>query len=172
MPMTLRPTPGLAAYIAQAPAVPVDKDRSEVRVYATIITAGAFVSFAMTAIWIWFLSPSLLRMVVDLTGHPGLVAFAFVLLGGCMVPHLLDLMFRPARLREKLPRKIAARSMVFAAVLWGMLAHLARPLDVGVFLPLSFWVLALAYMLVGGAYGYSLNAQLASEHDAKKSEVG
>lgn len=169
--MTLRPHQ-IARYIAQAPAVPDDQDRSEVRVYATIITGGVFGSFVMTAIYIWFLAPSLLRTVADLTGYPGTVALCFVVLAACVAPHLLDLMVRPARLREKMPRKIAARSMVFAGVLWGMLATVARPLDVGILLPLSYWATAAAYLLVGGAYGYSLNAQLASEHDENTSQIG
>lgn len=169
--MTLRPSQ-LARYIAEAPAVPADKDRSEVRVYATIITAGVFGTFLMTALHIWALGPSLLRRVCDMTGHAGLIALAFVALALAVVPHLFDLIARPANLREKLPRKIAARAMVFAGVLWGMLATVARPLDVGVMLPLSYWATAAAYLLVGGAYGYSLNAQLANEHDESKSKIG
>lgn len=152
----------LAAYIAHAPAIPVDKDRSEVRVYATIITAGVFGSFVMTALYLWLIDVSPLRMVATLNHREGPFTAAFVVLALCVVPHLFDLLFRPQKLRHKLPRKIAARSMVFAAVLWGLLATSARPLDMGL-IPYTFWAIAIAYLLIGGAYGYSLNAQLASE---------
>lgn len=162
MPMTF-PNSQLPAYIAQAPALPADKDRSEVRVYATIITAGVFLSFVMTAIYLQWLSPSLLHTVAMLGGYSLAYTLAFVLLAGCVAPHLYDLLFRPERLRDKMPRKIAARSMVLAAVLWGLLGNAARPLDVGILLPITYWVTAWAYLLVGGAYGYSLNAQLGEE---------
>lgn len=165
MPMTL------SAYIAQAPALPADKDRSEVRVYATIVTGCVFVSFVMTAVHAALL-PSLLHRVAALTPFPNTVAFAFVLLAFGITPHLSDLMVRPGRLRLKWPRKIAAGSMFVAGILWGMLATAARPLEAGAWLPLTYWATAAAYLLVGGAYGYSLNAQLASEHDEKTSQVG
>ena len=165
MPMTL------SAYIAQAPALPADKDRSEVRVYATIVTGCACGSFVLTAIYAALL-PSLLHRVASVTGAPNVVAIAFVLLALGIAPHLSDLMVRPTRLRLKWPRKMAAGSMFGAGILWGLLATAARPLEAGAWLPLTYWATAAAYLLVGGAYGYSLNAQLASEHDEKTSQVG
>ena len=162
----------LSAYIHQAPAVPADKDRSEVRVYAAIVTGCVFVSFLMTAIYASALMPTLLHRVVSITTFPAIAPLSFMLLSMGVAPHLSDLMVRPWRLRLKWPRKIAAGSMFVAGILWGLLATAARPLDVGAWLPLTYWATAAAYLLVGGAYGYSLNAQLASEHDEKTSQVG
>lgn len=168
--MTIRPHQ-LARFIAESPALPRDKDRSEVRVYSTIITGGVLGSFVMTALYVWRLEPSPIKLVADLTHAAGPFALGFALLALAMVPHLVDLLFRPGHLRDKGPRKMAAGAMVVAAVLWGLLANRARPLDLGL-IPLTYWATALGYLLVGGAYGYSLNAQLASEQDEKTPAVG
>lgn len=170
MPMTIHRSQ-LAAYIAHAPAIPADKDRSEVRVYATIITAGVFGSFVFTALFILSGEPNPLRLVAMMRHQQGLFGAAFALLACGVAPHLFDLLFRPHKLRAKHPRKMASASMVAAGMLWGMLATVARPLDLG-FIPVIFWATAFAYLLVGGAYGYSLNAQLASEENEKVSTIG
>lgn len=155
-------SPDLARYIKQAPAIPADKDRSEVRVYATLLTGAAFWSLVSTAFYIWSVADTPLHKVTSLTGHTGLCVGVFVVLALMLLPHLVSLLALPQYLGYQLPRKMVAGAMVGAGFFWGYLATLAHPLDLGL-LPLTYWLSCAGYMLVGGAFGYSLNAQQAIE---------
>lgn len=162
----------LARYIESAPAIPADKDRSEVRVYATVVTGAAFWSLLTTALYIWTVDDTPLYKVTSLTGHSGICIAVFVGLALMLLPHLVSLLALPEYLGYQLPRKMVAGAMVGAGFVWGYLATLAHPLDLGL-LPLTYWASSAGYMLVGGAFGYSLNAQqaLAKLADENASET-
>lgn len=160
----------LKEYIEHMPAIPRDKDRSEVRVYASIITGATIWSLLQPAVYILWVPSSPLARVCALTGHATVVAVLFLAMVAALLPHLAVLIGLPTHLGSKLPRKMAAGAMVAAGITWGLLATVAAPLDMAL-VPSTYWVSALGYMLVGGAFGYSLNAQQAQEKDEKQPET-
>lgn len=163
--MQTLPLAELREYIENAPAIPVHKDRSEVRVYASIITGSMVWGLLQPAIYILWVPASTLGKVAGLTQHPTVIAALFLVWCLLVLPHLAVLVGAPQRLGVKLPRKMACGAMAGAGVTWGMLATVAGPLDIAL-VPWTFWISAVGYMLVGGAFGYSLNAQQAQEKEA------
>ena len=161
MPMTLHPSEA-ARYIETSPAIPLAKDRSEVRLYATIVTGSATASLFQPAVYLLSDEMSPLLRVGLVTGSPGLIAALFILAAVAMLPHLIALVFLPHSLEDARPRKMATGAMWAAAALWAYLATSAWHLDLGG-IRYTYWAAAAGYLLVGGAYGYSLNAQQALE---------
>lgn len=160
--MTFLPLSDLSAYLAQAPAIPTDKNRSEVRIYATVITGFMLWSLLQPVFCLFTVADAPLTKIAELIGYPKVIAGLFGLASCAMLPHLVSLLFIPDLLHYKLPRKMAAGAMVGAGILWGLLADRSRAQGFGM-IPLTYWVSAAGYMLVGGAFGYSLNAQRAQE---------
>lgn len=158
----------LPAYVAESPAIPVDKDRSEVRLYATMLTGIVVWSLVKPAFYILTADTPLAR-VAGMIAPPWVIALAFTLAAVALLPHFVSLVFLPKRLGCKLPRKMAAGAMWAAAALWAYIATRAWPLDMGS-IPLTYWLSAFGYLLVAGAYGYSLNAQQALEKLANEIE--
>lgn len=163
--MQTLPLAELREYLENAPAIPAHKDRSEVRVYASIITGSVLWGLLQPVIYILWVPVSTLSKVASLTQHPTVIAALFLVWSVLVLPHLAVLVGAPQRLGVKLPRKMAAGAMWGAGVTWGMLATVAGPLDIAL-VPWTFWTSAVGYMLVGGAFGYSLNAQQAQEKEA------
>lgn len=156
--MNVIPAHRLPSYVAQSTAIPYDKDRAEVRMYAAVVSLAATGALLVTAYYALAMRASLLWQVAAKTGHPGVVGALFLAASALMMPHVFDLLFRPDKLSCTLSRKMACGAMVLTAVLWGVLATEAKPLGFGL-VPLTYWASAVGYLLVGGAFGYSLNAQ-------------
>lgn len=170
--MTALPLEQLAEYVEQAPAIPVDRDRAEVRIYATIVAGASCWSLVQPAFYILQTDSPLARVCL-LTGAPWLIATIFLTAAAALLPHLFTLVFAPKKLYGVMPRKIAAAAMWVAAALWAYLANKANPLDMG-HIAATYWVSSAGYLLVGGALGYSLNAQQALQKlaDEIASQVG
>jgi len=173
----------LSKWVEETCALPQNQDKSEVRTLATLVTAGFLVSMAEPLFYLFLVPGSLVARVAGMapTLHAGAVAiapggesllsswlaslpsvnlvavgFLICLLG--TLPHLGALIFRPKTLYVTWPRRLAAKCAIGAAVLWIYLAGLATPLDVGA-VEWAYGLRAFGSLLVGGAYGVSLNAQ-------------
>ena len=151
------------AYVARAPSLPVgpERDRAEVRLYATIVAGATFWALLRMAYYLGLTrSTTVVQRVAG--DHAAVLAVLFGVAACALIPHICCLVFLPDQLVKRWPRKIAAAGMVGAGVLWAVMATLARELHLGI-IPLTYWVSGLGYMLIGGAFGYSLNSQQAQE---------
>lgn len=148
----------LSKWVEQTCALPQNQDKSEVRTLATLVTAGFLVSMAEPLFYLFLVPESLVSRVAGMAPSIYLVASAFALCLLGTLPHLFALMFRPQSLSVVWPRRLAAKCAIGAAVLWIYLAGLATPLDVGA-VEWAYGLRAFGSLLVGGAYGVSLNAQ-------------
>jgi hypothetical protein len=154
----LRPSE-LRRYAATAPSLPVNQDRAEVRLLATLLTAG-FALFLFEPIFYLLAVPSApISRVARLAPSHWYVVAAFAACLLATLPHLFDLCFRSQRLGNPCPRRRAALASIGAAVTWLYLAVLAYPLDMGLVVPLAYGMRASGSLVLGLAYGISINAQ-------------
>lgn len=145
--------------IALAPALPLNPDRTEVRVMAAIITGGFALHAFKTAFYVLMVHVGPLARVLRDSPIPApCVAFLFILAGLATLPHLVSLVALPNTLACKLPRKAASFAALAGAVLWMYLANRAMPMRLG-----GVWAIYLMNMaacaLVAVTYGFSVNAQ-------------
>jgi hypothetical protein len=148
----------LSKWVEETCALPQNQDKSEVRTLAALVTAGFLVSMAEPLFYLFLVPESLVARVAGMAPFVYLVAGAFALCLLGTLPHLFALMFRPQSLAVVWPRRLAAKCAIGAAVVWIYLAGLATPLDVGA-VEWAYGLRAFGSLLVGGAYGVSLNAQ-------------
>ena len=146
------------SWIERTASLPANQDRAEVRILATLVTAGFLISLAEPLVYLFLVPASLVSKVAALAPSIYCVAAAFLLCFLATVPHLFALMFQPSKLHVAWPRKAAAGGAVGAAIVWLYLATLALPLDVGA-VEWAYLTRTVGSLLVGGTYGVSLNAQ-------------
>lgn len=157
--------------IATAPALPMNTDRTEVRIMAAIITGGFMLHAFKSAYYILAVSVGpLARVLRDSPIPSGCIAALFILAGLATLPHLVSLVALPRTLACKLPRKAASIAALGGAVLWVYLANRAMPMRLG-----GVWAIYLVNMaactFVAMTYGFSVNAQQLRERlsDGKES---
>ena len=122
----------LRHYLLRARSIPLDQDKSEVRIYAALLTAVAGYFLVAEPIFVLLTVPqSPLFRVAALAPSVWCVIAAFLICLISMVPHLLALLFWPSSLSTRWPRAFAARAAFGAAVTWLYLGNLAMPMDLG-----------------------------------------
>lgn len=151
-------TVNLGEWVKQTCALPQNQDKAEVRTLATLVTAGFLGSLIEPLVYLFFVPASLISRVAGMAPSEFLVASAFSVALVCTVPHLLALLFVPKKLAVEWPRKLATFGAFLAAVAWLYLVALAMPMDVGL-VEWAYGARVACSLLVGGAYGVSLNAQ-------------
>lgn len=156
----------LRDYIERARSIPKDQNRVEVRLLASILTVGFAISLLEPIFYLFTVPMSMIFQVSSLAPSIWCVATAFGLCLIALLPHLVILLFRPHLLGRKWPRKWAGRASFGASVCWIYLATLAYPMDVGS-LEWAYALRAAGSMVVGIAYGYSVNAQQGREYRKK-----
>lgn len=145
--------------IALAPALPLNPDRTEVRIMAAVITLGFVAHSLKSAYYLLMVGVGpLARVVRDSPIPTGCIAALFVLAALATLPHVVSLTFMPRTLACKFPRRAAAYSALGIAVAWLYLANRAYPMHLG-----GVWAVYLCNMLgcvvVSMTYGFSVNAQ-------------
>lgn len=153
----------LRHYLLRARSIPVDQDKSEVRIYAALLTAVAGYFLVAEPIFVLLTVPqSPLFRVAALAPSVWCVVVAFLICLLCMVPHLLALLFKPSSLSTTWPRGVAARAAFGAAVTWLYLGNLAMPMDLGA-IEWAYFFRALCSLMLSFSYGFSVNAQMGRE---------
>lgn len=151
---------GLTRVVRRAPSLPMDQDRTEVRILSAIITTGfAYMLLAKPVCYMWMVKGSAIWKAASAATLPNwLIALVFVLAFVATLPHLFSLLFWPQWLHCKLPRKMAGYAAAAAGVLWLYLAVnvLSTRSSSLVFLYIGNMF---ACFVVGWAYGFSVNAQ-------------
>lgn len=148
----------LRRWVEDTCALPRNQDKAEVRALAAIVTAGLLVSMAEPLFYLFLVPSSLVSRVAGMAPSVYCVAAAFAVCLLLTLPHLVALLCFPRTLHMAWPRRMAAHGAVGAAVVWLYLASLATPLDLGA-VEWAYGLRAMGSLLVGGAYGVSLNAQ-------------
>lgn len=149
-----------------APAVPRDQKRAEVRIMATFITGGFVYGMVKAAYWV-MLATGTLHRVASVSSLPNwVIGLAFVTCGLATLPHLLSLMFAPQLLHYEWPRKVAAHAALVSGVIWLHLCVVALKLDFGA-APWVWFGNTIGCLIVSGIYGFSVNAQQIRDRDAK-----
>lgn len=156
--MNERTAHDIRRWIERSEALPRSQDKAEVRVLATLVTAGFLMSLAEPLVYLFLVPGAVVSKVAALAPSLYCVAAAFVLCFVATLPHLFALLFRPKKLYVTWPRQWAAGGAVGAAVVWLYLAALALPMDVGA-VEWAYLTRTIGSLLVGGTYGVSLNAQ-------------
>lgn len=152
----------LRAYLACHPRLVLDQDFTEARLFALTVTGSFFYAMLEPIFYIMTVESSMIHKCALLTGSPLLVSLIFGFTAVSLLPQIVVLLFFPHLRTAKLPRRMAAAAAVIAAVMWGLLGTLARPLDAGM-LHWIYWANTLGYMIIGGMYAFSLNTQLLNE---------
>lgn len=144
------------------PAITVNQDRSEVRMYATF-TAGILLFWLIEPIaYITLLDDSIIYAVAQRLTLPGLPLWACCIGAAIMLPHIFCLLFSPKTLVFVLPRMAAAFAAYGSCVIWMYLAWASLPLDYGpVWFP--YVVRAMGSFLGAIAIGKSVNVQQIKE---------
>lgn len=147
------------AYAQRAPSLPANQDRSEVRVYATLITIGLALLLCEPIFYLLTVPDALISRVSQLA-YPGpwvvAMVYGVALLG--VVPHLGALCFAPRTLGAKWPRRAAGAAAWLAGFMWVYLAWKAYPLDYGL-LWVAYAIRGIGSVSIAVAFGVSLNAQ-------------
>ena len=146
------------AFLRRATSIPTDQNRVEVRLLAAILTVGFAISLFEPIFYLFTVPMSMIFEVASLAPSVWCVAAAFGICLVAVMPHMYCLLFKPESLGKKWPRKWAAHAAIGAAVSWIYLATQAYPMDVGL-LWFAYALRAGGSMVVGIAYGYSVNAQ-------------
>lgn len=153
----------LRKYVSHAKSVPVNQDKSEVRIYAALLTAVAGYFLVAEPIFELLTVPqSLLFRVASLAPSYWCVVAAFALCLFGLLPHLTFLLFNPAALSKRWPRSFAARAAFGSAVVWIYLTNLSLPVDLGA-IEWAYGIRALGGLVLSFSYGYSVNAQQGRE---------
>lgn len=148
----------LREFIARSSSIPADQDRAEVRLYASLITAGFALSLVEPMFYLVAVQQAMIFRVASVAPSMWCVFAAFGLCLCATLPHLCVLIFRPQHLSRQWPRRFAAYATFGSAVTWIYLANLAYPMDVGG-LEWAYALRALGSIFVGLTYGFSVNAQ-------------
>lgn len=147
------------AYARRAPSLPANADRSEVRVYATLITTGLALLLCEPIFYLLTVPDALLSRVAQLAS-PGawivVAVYGIALLG--VLPHLVSLCFAPRTLSWRWPRCVAGVSAWLAGFMWVYLAWKSYPLDYGL-LWVAYAIRGVGSVSIAIAFGVSLNAQ-------------
>jgi len=148
----------IRAYAALSPSLPLDQDRTEVRIYATFVTIIAAL-LAAEPIWYMYSVPeSMVNRVASLVHFPQFVTAAFAVSFFSVFPHLVTLVFFPKKMRIACFRQWAALGTLLGAITWMWLANMAVSLDVGG-LEYAYGIRALCELCVAFLFGFSVNAQ-------------
>lgn len=135
---------------------------TEVRVYAAILTLVFVLLNVEPNFYIFYVPVSVLPKVAVLAPAFWCVPAWFGLCTVVALPHLVALLFFPDSLNVKWPRKFAGYAAFASAIGWLYLANLAVPMDLG-HVEWAYSLRALIQIMIGLAYGASINAQQARE---------
>lgn len=153
----------IRAYVARATSLPLDQNKTEVRMYAASVTAIAGYFLIAEPIFVLLTVPqSPMFKVASAAPSVYCVAAAFSLCLMCLIPHLFALVFRPKSLNTQWPRKLAALASFGSAVAWVYMANLSLPLDLGG-IELAYVLRAIGALSLAFNYAYSVNAQQGRE---------
>ncbi|MDO9357855.1 MAG: hypothetical protein Q7T70_02535 [Polaromonas sp.] len=146
-------------YARRAFSLPADQDRTEVRIYATMLTVGLALMLCEPIFCLLTVPDSLISTVSRLV-QPShwIVAGVFGLALAAVLPHLFMLCVMPGHLSARWPRQCAGWAAFVAGCMWIFLALKAAPLDYGG-LWAAFVVRALCSVSLAFAFGFSVNAQ-------------
>jgi len=148
----------LRRYVAQAPSLPADQDRAEVRVQAIFIAMVFLLLLVEPLYYIHTVPGAMIARVASTAPSQWCVTGAFGVSFLAMVPHLWTLLFRADLLDRKGYRISATLAALGASVTWIVLANLAVPMDVGG-LEWAYGIRALATLCIAGIYAFSINSQ-------------
>ena len=151
-------TVDLREWVAKTCALPQNQDKAEVRTLASLVTAGFLFSLIEPLVYLFFVPASLVSRVAGMAPFQYVISIAFGAALVMTIPHLLALLFTPKKLYVEWPRRLATYGALLAAVTWLYLVALAVPLDVGL-VEYAYGARVVGSLVVGGAYGVSLNAQ-------------
>lgn len=150
-------------YAALAKSLPLDQDKSEVRIYAALLTTIAGYFLAAEPIFVLLAIPqSPMFRVASAAPSVWWVLAAFLLCTLCLIPHLVFLVFAPRSLSKRWPRSMAAKASFGAAVTWLYLCNLSLPMDLGS-IEWSYGFRAVCALMLAFSYGFSVNAQQGRE---------
>ena len=135
---------------------------TEVRIYAAILTLVFVLLTIEPNFYLFYVPASVLPKVAALAPSFWCVPAWFALCTVAALPHLIALMFMPSTLAVKWPRKCACYAALGSAVGWLYLANLAVPMDLGR-VEWAYLLRATVQIVIGLAYGTSLNAQQARD---------
>ncbi|CAA2107610.1 hypothetical protein [Variovorax paradoxus] len=155
-------------YARRAFSLPRDQDRTEVRIYATMLTVGLALMLCEPIFYLLTVPDSLISTVSKLVqpSHWIVVGvYGFSLLA--VLPHLFMLCVMPGRLSLRWPRQCAGWAAYAACCMWIFLAYKAYPLDYGL-LWAAYLVRALCSVSLAFAFGFSVNAQDLRDYAAKE----
>lgn len=147
------------AYARRAFSLPVDQNRTEVRIYASMLTIGLALMLCEPILYLLAVPDAPIATVARLV-QPSHWAVVFVYGAAlfAVVPHLVILCGLPEQLALRWPRQCAGWAAFAAGCMWIYLAYKAYPLDLGL-LWLAYVVRALASVSLAFAFGFSVNAQ-------------
>lgn len=153
----------LRRYAALAKSLPLDQDKSEVRIYAALLTAIAGYFLVAEPVFVLLVVPqSPIFRVASAAPSVWCVITAFLLCFLCLIPHLVSLVFAPRSLSKRWPRSLAAKASFGAAVIWLYLCNLSLPMDLGS-IEWSYGLRAVCALMLAFSYGFSVNAQQGRE---------
>lgn len=140
-------------------SLPVDQDRTEVRILSVVLTLFFAEHLIEPAMYATFVHESRTQWVISLTGAPNAARILLFLWVVLVVPHFISLIAFPQFLHLKWPRRFACAGASGAALTWFYFANLAWPLDAGV-LPWMYAIRAVWDLFVAAVLAFSLNSQL------------
>lgn len=149
----------LSEYAANAPSLPADQNRVEVRMYASVTALLLVLLMIEPTVYLAAVPDAIFArtMRVSRFSFDALVCIHFAL-AFTALPYLANLLFLPAKLRVIWPRTFACIAAFIAACMWLYAATLSYPLDYGI-----VWVAYLVRSVVLGGIafilGWSVNAQ-------------
>lgn len=153
----------LRRYAAFSPSLPANQDKSEVRIYAALLTAVAGYFLALEPVFVLLTVPqSPMFRIASTAPSVWCVVTAYLVCCLGLIPHLISLVFTPKSLSKRWPRSLAAKSSFGAAVTWLYMANLSLPLDYGS-IEWAYGLRALGSVMLGFSYGFSVNAQQGRE---------
>lgn len=146
-------------YARRAFSLPSDQNRTEVRIYAAMLTVGLALMLCEPIFYLLAVPDSLISTVAKLV-QPShwIVAAVYGFALAAVLPHLFVLCAMPTRLALRWPRQFAGWAAFAAGCMWIYLAYKAIPLDYGL-LWAAYIVRALCSVSLAFAFGFSVNAQ-------------
>ena len=155
-------------YARRAFSLPRNQDRTEVRIYASMLTIGLALMLCEPILYLLAVPDAPIATVAQLV-HPTswLVVAVYGVALAAVLPHLVILCLMPSRLPLRWPRQWAGWAAYAACCMWIFLAYKAYPLDYGL-LWAAYLVRALCSMSLAFAFGFSVNAQDLRDYAAQE----
>lgn len=146
-------------YAQNAPSLPLDQNRAEVRMYAAVTAILLVLLMVEPTVYLLSVPESVYARTMTISRVSfHVIAAIHLALVLAALPHLTDLMWRPHRLGQLWPRAVACVAAFFAACMWLYAATMAYPLDYGLAW-LAYFVRAVVLGGIAFILGWSVNAQ-------------